>query len=132
MRASRSVVTILLTLGLAGTAAGCDAVSEATNTANSVNDTAKKAQLCLEAVKVLGFTPDLSNPQSAVEETQKKAEELTKLAESANDATVKSALESAAAQLDKVTLADLDPASAAKWLQQKTDQLNALNTACGS
>jgi hypothetical protein len=132
MRGSRSVATVLLTLGLAGAAAGCDAVNDATNAANSVSDTANKVQLCLDAVKLMSFTPDLSNPQAAVDEAQKKAAEMTKLAEKAGDATVKSALESAAAQLNKVTVQDLNPASAATWLQQKTDQLNALNTACGS
>jgi hypothetical protein len=130
MRASRTVVSIGLTLGLAYGATGCDAVNEATNVVNSANDTAQKAQLCLDAVRVLGFTPDLSDPKSAVDEAHRKADELAKLSDSAADTAVKSALETAASQLETVRLSDLDPASAATWLQQKANNLNALNTAC--
>jgi hypothetical protein len=132
MRGSRSVATVVLALGLAGAASGCDAVNDATNAANSVNNAANKVQLCLDAVKLMGFTPDLSNPQAAVDDAHKKAEEMTKLAGQAGDATLKQALEASAQQLSSVTLSDLDPASAAGWLQQKLDKLNALNSACAS
>ncbi|PRY43698.1 bacteriophage spanin2 family protein [Umezawaea tangerina] len=132
MRGSRSVATIVLALGLAGAASGCDAVNEATNAANSVGNAANKVQLCIDAVKLMGFTPDLSNPQAAVDDAHKKAEEMTKLAEQAGDTTLKQALTDASTQLSSVTLSDLDPTSAATWLQQKLDKLNALNSACAS
>ncbi|WNV90754.1 bacteriophage spanin2 family protein [Umezawaea sp. Da 62-37] len=132
MRGSRSVATMTLALGLAFAASGCDAVNEATNAANSVGDAANKVQLCVDAVRLMGFTPDLSNPQAAVDDAHKKAEEMTKLAEQAGDTTLKQALTDASTQLSSVTLSDLDPASGATWLQQKLDKLNALNSACAS
>jgi hypothetical protein len=132
MRAGHPVATILLALGLTGVMSGCDAVQGASDAANSVNDTANKVQLCLEAVRLAGFNPDLSNPQQAVEDAHKKADELSKLAEKSGDTTVKQAIEGLSNSMSKVTVSDLSPQSAANWLQEKTDQLNALNTACGN
>ena len=56
-----------------------------------------------------GFSPDMSDPQKALEETQAKAAELEKLATSAPDEQVKKALEEAANGMQNVT-------SAADWV----------------
>ena len=76
MRAGRPIATLLLAMGLAAAVSGCEAVQQASDTANQVGQAADKAQLCIEALKLAGFTPDATDPQKALEETQKKAEEL--------------------------------------------------------
>ncbi|WP_199441859.1 bacteriophage spanin2 family protein [Umezawaea beigongshangensis] len=131
MRAGRQVATVLLALGLGGTATACGALQEASDTANAVNDTVSKTQLCLEAVQIMGFNPDVSDPQKAVDEAHAKAAQLDELAAKAGDTTLKDAFTDASAKLHEVSVSDLDPANATTWLQEKADRLTALNTACG-
>ncbi|MCK2237457.1 MULTISPECIES: bacteriophage spanin2 family protein [unclassified Crossiella] len=132
MRAARPVATVLLTLGLFGGLAGCGALQQATDTANKVGDVANKATLCIDALKLAGFTPNAADPQKALEETQKKAKELEALAAKAGDATVKTAIDDMAKSMSSVTLKDFGPEALATWLKNKTDQLTKLSTACGS
>ncbi|GAA3842413.1 bacteriophage spanin2 family protein [Saccharothrix violaceirubra] len=130
MRAGRPVATILLALGLAGAISGCEAVQQASDTANQVGNAADKVTLCVEALKLAGFTPDATDPQKAVEETQKKAEELNALAAKAGDTTLKDAITGVSTTMSQVTVQDLSPASIAEWSQKKLDQFNALSKAC--
>ena len=130
MRAGRPVATILLALGLVGAASGCEAVQQASDTANQVGNAADKAQLCVEALQLAGFTPNSADPQKAVEESQAKAEELNKLAEKAGDTTLKDAITGVSDTMSQVTLSDLDPARFAEWSQKKLDQVQKLSNAC--
>ncbi|MDQ2582428.1 bacteriophage spanin2 family protein [Saccharothrix yanglingensis] len=131
MRAGRPVATILLALGLVGAATGCEAVQEAQNTANQVGQAADKAQLCIDALRIAGFTPDATDPQKAVEETQQKAKELEELAAKTGDTTLKDAITGVSTTMSQVTLEDLNPSGIAEWSQQKLDQVAALSSACG-
>ncbi|WHT18414.1 bacteriophage spanin2 family protein [Crossiella sp. CA-258035] len=131
MRAARPVATALLTLGLFGALAGCGAVQEAANTANKVGDAANKATLCIDALKLASFTPNVADPQKAVEETQKKAKEMEALAAKAGDTTLKGALDGMAKTMNEVTLKDFGPESVANWMKEKADQVAKLTTACG-
>ncbi|WP_433265582.1 bacteriophage spanin2 family protein [Actinosynnema sp. CS-041913] len=131
MRAGRPVATILLALGLVGAVSGCGAVQQANDTANQVGAAADKAQLCVEALSLAGFTPNVSDPQKALDETQAKAEELNKLAEKAGDATLKDAINGVSDTMSNVTLNDLDPTRLADWTQKKVDQVAKLSAACG-
>ncbi|MGM1060772.1 bacteriophage spanin2 family protein [Saccharothrix sp. Mg75] len=131
MRAGRPVATILLALGLVGFATGCEAVQDAQNTANQVGQAADKAQLCIDALRIAGFTPDATDPQKAVEETQQKAKELEELAAKAGDATLKDAITGVSTTMSQVTLDDLNPSNIAAWSQEKLDQVAALSNACG-
>jgi hypothetical protein len=131
MRAGRPVATLVLALGLAGAVAGCDTVQQATDTANQVGQAADKASLCIDALKLAGFTPDATDPAKAVDETKKKAEELEALAGKAADTTLKQAIQGVSEQMSKVTLDDLSPASIATWTQAKLDAVSALSNACG-
>jgi len=72
----------------------------------------------------VGFSPDMSDPQKALEETQAKAKELETLAGSAPDEQVKKALEEAANGMQNVS-------SAADWVQQKADLVAKVSSACG-
>ena len=130
MRAGRPVATILLALGLIGAASGCEAVQQAGDAANQVSDAADKATLCIEAIKLAGFTPGATDPQKALEETQQKAQELNDLAAKAGDATVKDAITGVSDTMSKVTLEDLNPANIATWTQEKLDRAAKLSTAC--
>ena len=131
MRAGRPVATLLLALGLVGAVSGCEAVQQASDTANQVGQAADKATLCIEALKLAGFTPDATDPQKALEETQKKAQELNDLAAKAGDTTLQSAITGVSDTMSKVTLEDLNPANIATWSQAKLDQVAKLTTACG-
>ncbi|MFC6089568.1 bacteriophage spanin2 family protein [Saccharothrix sp. BKS2] len=130
MRAGRPIATLVLALGLAGAVSGCEAVQSAQDTANQVGQAADKAQLCIDALKLAGFTPDATDPQKALEETQQKAQELNDLAAKAGDATLKDAIDGVAGTMNQVTLEDLSPANIATWSQQKLDQVAKLSTAC--
>jgi hypothetical protein len=131
MRAGRPVAILLLALGLVGAVSGCEAVQQASDTANQVGQAADKATICIEAIKLAGFTPDATDPQKALEETQKKAQELNDLAAKAGDATLQDAITGAADTMNKVTLEDLSPANIATWVEQKSDQVAKLTAACG-
>lgn len=130
MRAGRPLATILLALGLIGAASGCEAVQQAGEAANQVSGAADKATLCIEALKLAGFTPDATDPHRALEETQKKAEELNDLAAKAGDTTLQNAITGVSDTMSKVTLDDLNPANIAEWSQQKLDQVAQLSSAC--
>ncbi|CAL9674548.1 hypothetical protein SUDANB95_07739 [Actinosynnema sp. ALI-1.44] len=131
MRAGRPVATILLALGLVGAVSGCEAVQQAQDTANSVGQAADKAQLCLDALALAGFTPNTADPQKAVQETQAKAEELEKLAAQAGDATLKDAINGVSDTMGQLTVNDLDPAKLAEWTSKKLETVNKLSQACG-
>ncbi|MEU4446627.1 bacteriophage spanin2 family protein [Actinosynnema sp. NPDC050801] len=130
MRAGRPVATFLLAMGLAAAVSGCEAVQQASDTANQVGQAADKAQVCIDALQLANFAPDSTDPQKALEETQKKAQELNDLAAKAGDATVKDAITGMSDTMSKVTLEDLNPANAAAWTQQKLDQAAKLSKAC--
>lgn len=96
----------------------------ACDTIQGVSDTADKVKLCADAISLLGFSPDLSDPQKALEDTQAKAKELENLANSAPDEQVKKALEEAANGMQNVN-------SAADWVQKKADLVAKVSSACG-
>lgn len=130
MRAGRPVATALLALGLVGAVSGCEAVQQASDTANEVGQAADKVQLCAQALQLAGFTPDTSNPQAALEETQKKAQELNDLAAKAGDASLQDAIRGVSTTMSEATLEDLTPQSVAGWTQEKLDQVAKLSNAC--
>ncbi|MCG8921059.1 hypothetical protein [Lentzea sp. CC55] len=96
----------------------------ACDTLQGVSETADKVKLCADAVQLVGFSPDLSDPQKALEDTQAKAKELETLANSAPDEQVKKALQEAANGMQNVN-------SAADWVQQKADLVAKVSAACG-
>ncbi|SMC67475.1 hypothetical protein [Lentzea albidocapillata] len=100
-----------------GSLTACDAIQ-------GVSNTADKVKLCADAISLVGFTPDMSDPQKALEETQAKAKELETLASSSPDEQVKKALEEAANGMQNVN-------SAADWVQQKADLAAKVSSACG-
>ncbi|QFZ23365.1 bacteriophage spanin2 family protein [Saccharothrix syringae] len=130
MRAGRPIATAVLALGLVGAVSGCEAVQEAQDTANQVGQAADKAQLCLDALKLAGFTPDATDPQKAVEETKQKAQELNDLAAKAGDTTLKEAIDGVSTSMQQVTPDDLSPANIAAWSQEKLDRVAKLSNAC--
>ncbi|GLZ30377.1 hypothetical protein Lesp02_25660 [Lentzea sp. NBRC 105346] len=125
MRVARPLAALAIALGVAGGLTGCDAVQDAANTANQVGQGIDKAKACADAVGLLAWTPDMSDPQKALEETKAKAEELQKLAAASPDQQVKSALDEAAKGMGNVQ-------SAADWVQQKADLVQKVSEACGS
>lgn len=96
----------------------------ACDTIQGVSDTADKVKLCADAIQLVGFSPDLSDPQKALEDTKAKAAELEKLANSSPDEQVKKALAEAANGMQNV-------GSAADWVQQKADLVAKVSSACG-
>ncbi len=96
----------------------------ACDTIQGVSDTADKVKLCADAIQLVGFSPDMSDPQKALEETKAKATELENLANSAPDEQVKKALEEAANGMQNVN-------SAADWVTQKAELAAKVSAACG-
>ncbi|MEU0883946.1 hypothetical protein ABZ345_35570 [Lentzea sp. NPDC005914] len=96
----------------------------ACDTIQGVSDTADKVKLCADAIQLVGFSPDMSDPQKALEDTKAKAAELEKLASSSPDEQVKKALGEAANGMQNV-------GSAADWVQQKADLVAKVSAACG-
>ncbi|TWP44913.1 hypothetical protein FKR81_40660 [Lentzea tibetensis] len=123
MRVARPLVALAMALGVAGGVTGCDALNEASDKANQVSQGIDKAKACADAVGLLAWTPDMSDPQKALEDTKAKAEELEKLAAQSPDQQVKTALEEAAKGMGNVS-------SAADWVQQKADLVAKVSQAC--
>lgn len=120
------IATTLTAAALLGALTACAELQDAANTAGNVAD---KASVCVKALELAGFTPDTSNPDQAVEEAQKKADELTTLAQDVGDTTLSEALTGMATQMREIP-ANLDPQNMADWTQQKLDAFNTLTQAC--
>lgn len=117
MRLARPLVALVLALGVVGSLSACDTIAE-------VSSGVDKAKACADAISLVGFSPDMSDPQKALDETKAKAEELEKLAAQAPDQQVKTALEEAAKSMSNVN-------SAADWVAQKADLVTKVSEACG-
>ncbi|HEX8869514.1 MAG TPA: hypothetical protein VF821_27880 [Lentzea sp.] len=113
----RVVGTLAAAVIALGSLTACDTIQ-------GVSDTADKVKLCADAIQLVGFSPDLSDPQKALEDTKAKAAELEKLANSSPDEQVKKALDEAANGMQNV-------GSAADWVQQKADLVAKVSAACG-
>ncbi|MBC6451604.1 bacteriophage spanin2 family protein [Actinokineospora xionganensis] len=118
---------ILVAAALTGGLTACDAVREATSAADSATD---KASVCLDAAKLAGFYPDLSNPEQAVKDAEKTAADLQALAEKTGDATLKDALADMSAKVGELGPNSIDPASVTQWAKEKVGAANALTQAC--
>jgi len=125
MRVARPLVALAIAVGVVGGVGACQAVSDVADQANQVSQGIDKAKACADAVGLLAWTPDTSDPQKALEETKAKAEELEKLAAQTPDEQVKTALDEAAKGMSNVQ-------SAADWVQQKADLVAKVSQACGS
>ena len=123
----RRLATILGAAALTAVLAGCDQVSDAVGSADAAAD---KASICIDAVKLAGFYPDLSNPEQAVKDAENTAKKLSDLAERAGDKTLKEALSDMSGKVAELTPSTLDPANVATWAKEKAGALNALTQAC--
>ncbi|WP_165401412.1 bacteriophage spanin2 family protein [Herbihabitans rhizosphaerae] len=101
---------------------GCDAASEASNAVSGAVD---KGSVCVDALKLAGFEPDLSNPEKAAEEAKKRSEELGNLAQKTADTTVKDALNDMATKVG-----EFKPSNAVQWSKDKVERLDTLRRAC--
>lgn len=104
---------------------GCDTINEASATLD-------RAEVCTKALSAAGFTPDLSNPLGAVEEAQRKAEELRTLADQTSDADLQRELRETADQIGSLQQSQVTPADIVTWTNRKLDQVTQLTQACGS
>ena len=107
---------------------GCSGLQDAADTAAAASQSLSTAQVCLDAVGAVDFTPDVLDPRNALEQSQAAADTLGGLAGKAADTTVNAAIADLATTLGAVTLDDL--ASPVDWVQRKTDQAAALLQAC--
>jgi hypothetical protein len=105
--------------------AGCEAV-------NTASTTVDKAQLCARALAAAGYIPDVSNPQAAVDEAGRRAEELRRLAEQTSDAQIKRELREMADQLGSLKISDVNPVGVGRWADRKLAEFNQLQQVCGS
>ncbi|SER79591.1 bacteriophage spanin2 family protein [Actinokineospora terrae] len=112
---------------LLGTLTACDTVREATSSASNAAD---KTSICIEAVRLAGFTPSTQNLEQTAEDAKKTSDDLTKLADRAADTTVRDAINGMADQIATLDVPNLDPATVAGWTKQKLDAFNTLTQAC--
>ena len=108
---------------------GCGAIEEVQQTADSVSNGVTTATVCVDAIRVAGFTPDTADPQAAVDKAQASGEELAAIAAKATDTTVNQAINDLATTMKETTVQDLASGPAA-WLQRKAEQVSALSKAC--
>jgi hypothetical protein len=105
---------------------GCSALQEAADTVNAADRALTTAQVCAQAIGAIDFSVS-TDPQTALEQTENAAGELSTLATQAGDATVADAISGVATTLSNVTLDDL--VSPLEWVQDRTaaaaDVLNA-------
>lgn len=115
VRFGAAAMTCAALFGTAVVATGCEQVQQATD----------RASICVDALKVAGFTPNLSDPAQAADDARQAAAELNSLAGQAPDQALKTALTDMAG-----TIGTFDPADAGDWLARKGRQLDALRRAC--
>lgn len=125
----KRLVPVALGAGLLIAISGCDAVQEVQQTADQVGNAATTAQVCVDAIRIAGFTPDTADPQAAVDKAKTTGDELSALAAKAGDTTVNQAINDLATTMRETTVADLANGPA-EWLKQKADQVAALTKAC--
>ncbi|MET0234827.1 MAG: bacteriophage spanin2 family protein [Kibdelosporangium sp.] len=120
---------VVVGAGLVIALAGCGAIEEVQQTADSVSSGVNTATVCVDAIRIAGFTPDTANPQAAVDKAQATGNELSALASKAADTTVNDAINDLATTMKETTVSDLTSGPAA-WIQRKAEQVSALTKAC--
>jgi hypothetical protein len=120
---------VVIGAGLLIALAGCGAIEEVQQTADSVSNGVSTATVCVDAIRIAGFTPDAADPQAAVDKAKATGDELAALGAKATDTTVNQAINDLATTMKETTVQDLASGPAA-WLQRKADQVSALTKAC--
>jgi hypothetical protein len=120
---------VVISAGLLIALTGCGALEEVQQTADSVSNGVSTATVCVDAIRIAGFSPDAADPQAAVDKAKSTGDELTALAAKATDTTVNQAINDLATTMKETTVQDLASGPAA-WLQRKADQVSALTKAC--
>jgi hypothetical protein len=123
----RTSVTISLVVTLASGLVACDSVQEGANTVGQATD---KAAICVDALRLAGYTPDLSNPQQAADDAKRTADDLAQLAEQAPEAALRDALTGMSNQIGELNPANITPAGVADWTEEKLTMLDTLRRAC--
>lgn len=120
---------VVIGAGLLIALTGCDAIEGVQQTADSVSNGVTTATVCVDAIRIAGFTPDAADPQAAVDKAKTAGDELAALGAKAADTTVNQAINDLATTMKETTVQDLASGPAA-WLQRKADQVSALTKAC--
>lgn len=120
---------VVIGAGLVIALTGCGAIAEVQQTADSVSSGVNTASVCVDAIRIAGFTPDAADPQAAVDKAKAAGDELAALGAKAADTTVNQAINDLATTMKETTVQDLASGPAA-WLQRKADQVSALTKAC--
>jgi hypothetical protein len=120
---------VVISAGLLIALTGCDAIEGVQQTADSVSNGVSTATVCVDAIRIAGFTPDAADPQAAVDKAKTAGDELAALGAKATDTTVNEAINDLATTMKETTVQDLASGPAA-WLQRKADQVSALTKAC--
>jgi hypothetical protein len=120
---------VVISAGLLIALTGCGAIEQVQQTADSVSSGVSTATVCVDAIRIAGFSPDAADPQAAVDKAKTTGDELTALAAKATDTTVNQAINDLATTMKETTVQDLANGPAA-WLQRKADQVSALTKAC--
>jgi hypothetical protein len=115
----------MLTLALL--LAGCDTVQEASDSVGRATD---KASICVEALKLAGFSPDLADPEQAAKDAQKTAEDLNRLANQTADTTLRDALTDMSNKVGELNPGNLKPSDVTRWAGEKVATVDALTRAC--
>ncbi|GGM59113.1 hypothetical protein GCM10012275_32860 [Longimycelium tulufanense] len=118
-RVALALAAPLLVLALGG----CDSL-------NQVSEGLDKAEACTKALSAAGYSPDPSKGQQAVDEAQRKADELRKLAEQVSDANLQQQLRETADQMGQLQLSDLDPSKLMSWTNERLQRVDRLTRAC--
>jgi len=124
---SRVAAVVVLTAVLAAGLTGCDRVREASDTVGTASD---KVSICAEAIRLAGFTPDVSNPERAAQEAKDKAEDLRRLAGQTPDKALQGALNDMANKVGELRAQDITAPKVAAWATEKATTLKALTRAC--
>jgi hypothetical protein len=121
------LATILAAAALAGGLTACDAVRDTTNSAEAATE---KTTICIDALKLSGFYPNLANPEQAAKDAKETARKLGDLADKAADSTLREALDNMSSKVAELTVEALDPANVASWTKEKISAVNEVSQAC--
>jgi hypothetical protein len=119
----RLLLAAVLVTGLTA----CEQVKQASDTVGTATD---KASICVQALKLAGFTPNLSDPAQAARDAKKTSDDLAQLASQSPDATLKKALGDMSHKVGELTTGTLTPGRVTDWASGKVNTVTALTKAC--
>ena len=110
--------------------AGCGQIQETQQQLDQAQQGLDKATACLDALDVVGYTPNLADVEQAQGDARAKADEIGALAQRVGDKTLQDNLLDVQASLEQVAGGQITLQNGLNWSQQHLERTAAIATTC--